>query len=511
MTLNKGLQLICLISIYLWSTFTLAQDMSGWSDKTLCRLIKNSGDQAYIEEASRRDLVCGGVKKTANTNTVFANEYNTRLHPQYHKDKELIETPLRALKVPTEFKLVDNFTTFMDWHYKNTFDNMRDTDLEVDFQRQFVDPDLCVDDLINTITQKSMVNNASGESDQITTISAKCHMMTSQRFSNNPETGVVAYQRILSSWLEQGTLKKANAYRRKYDQPYDYGVRHSAANLMAHYAVYHELYDFSEEKHQGIVDMFETWVTTYKAYPGTDRVLGSLNVCDLKTPHAVQKSFHATVNGVSKVNQDHCGSLVGRMAVAGVFFGLQFNNQAIFDAGIRYTEIFMAVMDKNSMYSSQIVRGLCAIGYARQMSPIIDQLDYAISKAFGIDFVNMENIHGTTLAKTWLKLYEVVDDPKQLLPYAGRADTRECAPHLTYGRSLSDLVEKNQKRAIAGSFDIGVYTLTAPRLAPELKTNLWRQYNSSSFDTIPRRAFGAGNNAVGISPLVLRKATGWIK
>ena len=36
----------------------LAQDLSGWSDKTVCRLVESDGSAAYVEEASSRGLEC---------------------------------------------------------------------------------------------------------------------------------------------------------------------------------------------------------------------------------------------------------------------------------------------------------------------------------------------------------------------------------------------------------------------------------------------------------------------
>ena len=36
----------------------LAQGLSGWSDKTVCRLVESDGGVAYVEEASSRGLDC---------------------------------------------------------------------------------------------------------------------------------------------------------------------------------------------------------------------------------------------------------------------------------------------------------------------------------------------------------------------------------------------------------------------------------------------------------------------
>ena len=35
-----------------------AADMSGWSNKTVCRLVKAGGEQEYIDEATKRGLGC---------------------------------------------------------------------------------------------------------------------------------------------------------------------------------------------------------------------------------------------------------------------------------------------------------------------------------------------------------------------------------------------------------------------------------------------------------------------
>ena len=506
--MNLNIRVVLILTVSLMATHALSQDLSGWSDKTVCRVAKEQPKNEDFKSAiDARGLSCIVTVSKAKSQGVIAGEYNTRLLPQYHKYKNIIKTPLRGLKVPSGFTLVDDYTSFMNWHSKNTYDNMRDTEFEIGYQSQFVDPDVCVDDLISTITYKSLFNNVSGESDQITTVAGKCHQMTSQRFSNNPKTGIIAYKRVLTSWLNEGTLKKANKYRRRYDQPYDYALRHSVSNIMTHYAVYHRSYKFTPAKHADIVSMFEQWITTYKAYPGNDRMDGSLNVCDLKNPHTGHKRMHVDSN--RRINQDHCGSLNARMAVSGIYFGLEFNSQVILDSGIRYTEMFMAIMDKNKMYSSQISRGLCAMSYADQMSPIIDQLDYALNKAYDIDFVNLKNIHGVTLAEVWYKLYEAAMDPKQLLPYYNLRQWQDCQPHLTGGKSLVTLIEEKNKPAIWGAFRPDQHILRSPKVASTLRPKLWNTYDSDSSSTFRIRAFAAGNSAVGISPLVLRKATGW--
>jgi CubicO group peptidase (beta-lactamase class C family) len=49
------------------ATHALSQDLSGWSDKTVCRLVETNGGAVYVEEASSRGLVCKAPIKAKPT------------------------------------------------------------------------------------------------------------------------------------------------------------------------------------------------------------------------------------------------------------------------------------------------------------------------------------------------------------------------------------------------------------------------------------------------------------
>ena len=55
---NFCIRVICLLGASLMATHALSLDVSGWSDKTVCRLVKSDGGAAYVEEASSRGLDC---------------------------------------------------------------------------------------------------------------------------------------------------------------------------------------------------------------------------------------------------------------------------------------------------------------------------------------------------------------------------------------------------------------------------------------------------------------------
>ena len=58
--LNVHCRIAFLLSVTLIAQPVLSQDISGWSDKTVCRLASNQPDEAlYQQEVITRQLECG--------------------------------------------------------------------------------------------------------------------------------------------------------------------------------------------------------------------------------------------------------------------------------------------------------------------------------------------------------------------------------------------------------------------------------------------------------------------
>ena len=56
--LNFYIRVVCLLCASFMTAHALAQDLSGWSDKTVCRLVKSDGGAAYVAESDNRGLNC---------------------------------------------------------------------------------------------------------------------------------------------------------------------------------------------------------------------------------------------------------------------------------------------------------------------------------------------------------------------------------------------------------------------------------------------------------------------
>jgi len=65
--MNFCFRLVCLFTALLMATHAMSQDLSGWSDKTVCRQLLNNPDNTdYLEEADSRGLTCGSSTQSSD-------------------------------------------------------------------------------------------------------------------------------------------------------------------------------------------------------------------------------------------------------------------------------------------------------------------------------------------------------------------------------------------------------------------------------------------------------------
>jgi hypothetical protein len=66
--MNFYCRVVCVLIASLMATHALSQDLSGWSDKTVCRLAKATPDNVeYQAELTSRGLSCGGSNKKSSS------------------------------------------------------------------------------------------------------------------------------------------------------------------------------------------------------------------------------------------------------------------------------------------------------------------------------------------------------------------------------------------------------------------------------------------------------------
>ena len=67
-----------------------------------------------------------------------------------------------------------------------------------------------------------------------------------------------------------------------------FGISNNVPNILTHYALYHQLYNFDQQIHQSILNMGEAFYTQWDYYPLIIRVSSfSQKLCNLKSQYKV--------------------------------------------------------------------------------------------------------------------------------------------------------------------------------------------------------------------------------
>jgi len=419
-------------------------------------------------------------------------------HKRYH---QYIKTPLSELKVTEDMTLVSDFQRLMGYHQNHTTFKDSENSGPLELYADRINFSECVPDLSKTNTM-----NASKNAPNFGAHTNFCHNMIAHQFLVNPRRNVSAYRDIIDYWVENKILENANKLQRDMGRNeahnYAYSISTNVAKVMAHFAIYHPLYQYSPKEMNDIENMFEEFSRTYDYYQA---MVGHgphfETLCNLKNPT------------VPKGTNDHCGSYNTRMAVGATLLGIELGNQVIFDKGVQHVEVMLATFDKNKMYTSQIFRH-DGLSYADQVNPAIDQLDFAFRKAFGLDFSNMKNLHGVTPGEVYQHMWTVANNPSLLIPYMdhkrrqeGGANMYENVPDYD-GQNMYDVISdieegKRKPQYIWQAFNQRRYVLSAPSLAKKFQPRLWAKWKNK----VRFGDYDYGGHITGFSPLILRSAT----
>ncbi|MDB9958604.1 pectinacetylesterase family protein [Oceanospirillaceae bacterium] len=103
--MNTGLRYLILLCTSLVATQVIATDMSGWSDKTVCRLVKSGGLQEHIDEAAARGMSCETPVVVKKPSSAVTESPTTIATPK---------TPLRPLHDLLDQRYIENHMIAFD-------------------------------------------------------------------------------------------------------------------------------------------------------------------------------------------------------------------------------------------------------------------------------------------------------------------------------------------------------------------------------------------------------------
>ena len=435
---------------------------------------------------------------------------------QHYQFRDFIASSFRNLVVPNDFTLIDDYDRFMSFHYDIYKNQVPDSTGEIERFSKGIDINKCVQDLGSTLSVTSITGtkitvapNAPPKVMGIGGMSNACSLMLQQRFLHDPKSGINNYKEIHKAWLKNGRLAHVNEVMRKLPKTverlgaYAYNAQSVTARLISHYTFYHRDYHYDKETHHKIVAMMEQFYLKLNLYESYSKI-GTLQskICDLK-------STFKLVRGTN----DYCGSIAFRMAVSAILFGLEFENQKIFDAGIRYLEIKLATFNRDAIYAAHAQRGCAALGYSQNMVGMLETLQFAFQKAFNIDFMNVKNMHGVTPLDVYKRQWELAHDPVILEKYVQGEGLGTCG---NWDRSFKEAIKAVKKNK--GSYKVfwngwrkHNHILDAPSLAMNAFPKKFELYNNMLTLNRLRRDVAKGADHLSIETYFLRVATGFIE
>ena len=467
------------------------------NEKTTIKTVWGLGDIIELEiEKSKRAETRKLIKENGRE-----KKYVKTKHIQHSRFSKHIATPFRDLKVSEDFTLIDNFDSFMGSHESYLKGKLPDQNHPFSYRvEQGINFDKCVEDFIQTTSNKSYPTMP------MHGVTAYCGNMISQRFLNSPETGIENYREILLGWLENGIIENPNKFGKllseKVMREWTFAISNNIPNILTHYALYHQLYNFDQQIHQSILNMGEAFYTQWDYYPLIIRGSSfSQKLCNLKSQYKV-------VVG----SNNHCGTFNASMATGGIYFGLEFSSQLAFDTGIRHLEIMLATFNKDGVFTAHAQRGICALGYMKEFTPQFELIHYAFSKAYRIDFINTKNINGVTPAQAYLRLWKIAHDPLEtVVKYWQGYDQMGCSRN---GKNQASMVAQLKKdpstyKDFWNGFNYEDFLLKSPILAKQVLPHEWKEMDKSYVrEGFVGEVVISGNHIVGISPYLLQLALG---
>lgn len=386
------------------SQISIAQDMSGWSDKTVCRLAKTQADNsAYLAEAESRNLSCSGDTKSIANNTKTPSSWNN-------------PNELDQLKIPENWEPFKNYTLY-------EFERSRaDHHIErVGFRGRFGN------DLVNTCPSvlkhwqdaliyefsviheidmsKSMLPAEITDKHRKVT-QAKCLsqlVMNTFRESDTPEF----IEDVLLHWVNEDELQIPKYRNHEEYSYYHYQYVSTVAFIATHYATYLEDYDLTSEQH--------TEVQKYLA-----NKLKTVNPTKVKnTKSCVPENIKQTIAILKMDNggRDTCGSTVWKMLVAELTFGLRFNDEEIFENGIAHTKWQLHFFDNNGTFITWAMSGPNTFHYSKDVPAFLGTLT-EIFHSLGYDFMKHKIPNGLTIKEVMDRQIDIFESPQLLWEYA---------------------------------------------------------------------------------------------
>ena len=391
--MKTGFRYFCFICASLLATQIFAQDMSGWSDKTVCRLVKAGGGQEHIEEATRRGIVC---EQSASPST-------------QSKKTASLDNPLDKITVSKNMVLIKNRAIFNQEReaIKIAFSN------KSDFYWKGASVENCFLNIMMNWEASMKIEVAKivgvGSFDTYHRPISICLLTMAEQLSRIGTT---------PDYLEDMMLKWATdevfELPAKSLPPSEYGTRiYGSVSYLGvfggYYAIHYEEFHYTDEERQIVEDYFSKQLIKVDMSNSAPRDLKS---CDYDSTSRLAKGLSS-----GQMSHNTCGSPMLKATTGALALGLRLGDQDLFNAGIKNLKLLLRVFDDEGIFVPYASgRGATALGYSSEI-PLHMGAWTELLEIAGYDFLEHESPNGMRIKDLVAAQINILNNPDMLLKY----------------------------------------------------------------------------------------------
>jgi hypothetical protein len=394
--MKSGFRYFCFVFGSLLATQVFAADMSGWSDKTVCRLVKAGGGQEQIDEATKRGLDC--VLPKVKTSAVLSSSTKVDL--------------LDAIVVPQNWQPIKNQKVFDQERevIKSAFSD------HSGFYWKGASVEYCFLDVMQNFEANMKVEvekaKSVGSFDAYHKPISICSLAMAEQLSRLGTTPDYL-QDMMLTWATDEVFKfpsknvSANEYQlRTYAMASYLGV------YGGYYAIHASEFDYTDEERQIVESYFSKQLIKSDMSKRAPRGLKS---CDFNSTSRLAKGLN---NG--KVSVDTCASPLLKSTTGAIALGLRLGDQVLFDAGIKNLKLLLRVFDEEGIFIPYAAsRGSAALGYSSEIPLHLGALTELLDTV-GYDFLEHKTPNGMLVKDLVAAQINILNDPDMLLKYTSK-------------------------------------------------------------------------------------------
>ena len=400
--MNLNIRVVLILTASLMATHALSQDMSGWSDKTVCRLVKATPDNVeYRTELTSRGLSCGDAIKSSQPDNDPAPNINAELFDGWilaDEAKEMFDNHVKQsalLKVPlpSSNSVIKNYERYKDYRKNILAKNYHFTNY---LWKEKVDGTaLTQEACMKILTEFKVPSTPTIEEQKFKRCDANFETYAVMNF----EGGIKLYEELI---LAIASARPDNwSYKNSGTDnfnPRDYNVWGALSTYLMFYAVNYEQFDYSDDERQIINNYFKSKAMKERLDRDGNRSRTAL--CPITDPMRLSAVKH-------KVN--NCGSVRFRFAPAELALATVMQDQELWAKGLWDLDYTLSMIEKEGFFVPLSAKGCKALGYTWDTSKLLS-LNVEMLKLADFNLLDYKTRHRKTVAEAYEMLFKQYED-----------------------------------------------------------------------------------------------------